>query len=72
MKIEVLFEAKKVNIDLSKGIDISIAINPEAGVNAFHISRAKFEPIRVGSFVGSVKEGGSANCENLFDFGIHY
>lgn len=66
MKIEVLFEAKKVEVDLSKGIDISIAIDPESGVNAFHISRAKFEPIRVGSFVGSVKEGGSANCENLF------
>ena len=66
MKIEVSFEQKKVEIDLSKAMDISIAINPDSGVNAFHIPRAKFEPIRVGSFVGSVSEGGSANCENLF------
>jgi len=66
MKIEVSFEQKKVEIDLSKAMDISIVINPDSGVNAFHIPRAKFEPIRVGSFVGSVSEGGSANCENLF------
>lgn len=66
MKIEVLFSNQKVEIDLSKGKDISIAIDPKSGVNAFHIPLAKFEPIRVGSFVGSVKEGGSANCENLF------
>ncbi len=66
MKIEVTFEQKKVEIDLSSGTDISIAIDPNSGVNAFHIPRATFEPIRVGSFVGSVKEGGSANCENLY------
>ncbi|MCF8283488.1 MAG: cyclase family protein [Sphingobacteriales bacterium] len=66
MKIEVPFNNKKVSIDLAKGIDISIAIDPNSGVNAFHIPTAKFEPIRVGSFVGSVKEGGSANCENLY------
>lgn len=66
MKIETSFEHKKVEIDLAKGIDISIAIDPNGGVNAFHIQHAKFEPLRVGSFVGSIKEGGSANCENLF------
>lgn len=66
MIIETSFENNKVEIDLSKGMDISIAINPTSGVNAFHIPLASFEPIRVGNFVGSVKEGGSANCENLF------
>lgn len=66
MKIETSFDNQKVEIDLTKGIDISIAIDPTSGVNAFYIPRATFEPIRVGSFVGSVKEGGSANCENLF------
>ncbi len=66
MKIETIFDEKKVSVDLAKGIDISISIDPNSGVNAFHIPPAKFEPIRVGSFVGSVKEGGSANCENLF------
>ncbi len=66
MKIETTFNHTKVSIDLNKGIDLSIPIEPNKGVNAFHIPSAQFEPIRVGSFVGSVLEGGSANCENLF------
>lgn len=66
MIIQTTLQKKSVNINLKKGIDLSIAIEPNKGVNAFHIPQAKFEPIRVGTFVGSVKEGGSANCENLF------
>lgn len=66
MIIKTFFDYNEYSIDLSKGIDLSIAIHPNKGVNAFHIPEAKFEPIRVGSFVGSVAEGGSANCENLF------
>jgi arylformamidase len=53
-------------INFSEPIDISIPLRQGESVNAFHIPYAKFEPIRVGSFVGSVAEGGSANCENLF------
>lgn len=66
MKINTQFNNQSVFIDLKNPIDISIAIDNNGGVNAFHIPPAKFEPIRVGSFVGSVIEGGSANCENLF------
>lgn len=66
MIIHTTFNEKEISIDLKKGIDLSIAIEPGKGVNAFYIEQAKFEPIRVGSFVGSVKEGGSANCENLY------
>lgn len=66
MIIQTTLQNKSVNINLKKGIDLSVAIEPNKGVNAFHIPQAKFEPIRVGAFVGSVKEGGSANCENLF------
>lgn len=66
MKINTQFNNRSVVIDLTKQIDISIPIDNNGGVNAFYISPAKFEPIRVGSFVGSVAEGGSANCENLF------
>lgn len=66
MIFQTTFNNKSVHINLKKGIDLSIAIEPNKGVNAFHIPQAKFEPIRVGSFVGSVNEGGSANCENLF------
>ncbi len=47
-----------VDLSLSTG---SLGDNP----NAFYIQPAQFEPIRVGNFVGSVSEGGSANCEVL-------
>lgn len=66
MIIKTTFQQKEVSINLKKGIDLSIPIEPNKGVSAFHIPGARFEPIRVGSFVGAVKEGGSANCENLF------
>jgi arylformamidase len=66
MIVRTTFQEKEVQVNLKDGIDLSIAIEPGKGVNAFHIPAAKFEPIRVGSFVGSVMEGGSANCENLF------
>lgn len=65
MIIRTTFNKKEISIDLKNGTDLSIAIEPGNGVNAFYIPQAQFEPIRVGSFVGSVKEGGSANCENL-------
>ncbi|MFM1792303.1 MAG: hypothetical protein RLZZ252_657 [Bacteroidota bacterium] len=55
-----------VKIDGQNPIDLSLStgVNGE-NPSAFYINPAQFEPIRVGSFVGSVGEGGSANCEVL-------
>lgn len=56
----------QLTADLSSPIDISIPLRAGAEApNAFHISEAAYEPIRVGSFVGSVAEGGSCNCETI-------
>lgn len=53
--------------DLGKPIDISIAMQSgEHNPNAFGIQAPVFEPFRAGGFVGSVAQGGSVNCENLF------
>lgn len=52
-------------VDLEKGVDISLPVDPAGELNAFYIPAPKFEALRVGTFVGSVVEGGSANCENL-------
>ena len=55
------------NIDFDQPIDISIPLQSgQSGPNAFHIEAPFFEPIKVGSFVGSVEMGGACNCENLF------
>lgn len=52
--------------DLSKPLDISIPMFSGAqNPNAFHINNPSFEPVRVGSFIGSVMEGGACNCEDL-------
>lgn len=52
-------------VNLNEPIDISIPLDPTAGPLAFHIPAPRFEPIRVGNFIGSVALGSSANCENL-------
>jgi arylformamidase len=53
--------------DFSKPLDISIPMQSGTNnPNAFHIQHPVFEPFRSGGFVGSVNEGGSVNCENLF------
>jgi len=67
MQINIDLNGKKISADLSKPLDISVplhsgAINP----NAFGIQDPLFEPFRYGNFIGSVEQGGSVNCENLF------
>jgi arylformamidase len=49
---------------LHEPISLALGFGPQAeNPNAFFINPAEFNPIRVGNFVGSVAEGGSANCE---------
>lgn len=66
--MQAIFEqlGQRWSADLSKGWDLSVSTGPQGdNPSAFYIDAAKFEPIRVGGFVGSVAEGGSANCEVL-------
>lgn len=57
---------RTLKADLSKPIDLSTPIlSGDTCVNAFHLSPPVFEPVQVGSFVGSVLQGGACNCENL-------
>ncbi len=53
-------------VDLSKPIDISIAINGSPNqVNAFHLPFAQITPFKEGDFIGSVEKGGPVNCYNV-------
>lgn len=59
-------QQKKLAVDLSKPLDISIPMHSGAGnPNAFGIQYPDFKPFEAGGFVGSVARGGSVNCENL-------
>lgn len=57
---------KTYTTSLKTGIDISLSFGPGGdNPNAFHIPQPNIEPIRVGSFVGSVKQGSGANCDTI-------
>lgn len=67
MIIQFEHNGNKYSANLAEPLDISLPLfSGEHNPNAFHIAHPKFEPVKVGSFVGSVKEGGACNCENLF------
>jgi arylformamidase len=57
---------KKLTVDLSKPLDISIPMRSGShNPNAFGIQHPEFTPFEAGGFIGSVLLGGSVNCENL-------
>ncbi|MEM1007674.1 MAG: cyclase family protein [Myxococcota bacterium] len=53
-------------IDLTQGIDLSAALNfDQGGMDAFGLPKAHGEPVVMGDFVGSVRQGGVVNCRSL-------
>src|SRR5882724_7507327 len=66
MQVNINCNGKIVSVDLDKPFDISIPLRAgEENVNSFYIPPVKIEPFRMGSFVGSVNEGGSCNVNNI-------
>jgi kynurenine formamidase len=66
--VQAVFEksGKRWVANLNVFWDLSVSTGPRGdNPSAFYIAEAVFDPIRVGGFVGSVAEGGSANCEVL-------
>ncbi len=53
--------------DLSKPIDISIPLRTgEENVNAWYAPTVKIEPVKMGDWIGDVKQGGAVNFRNIF------
>ena len=50
-------------VDASSWTDLSLPITEQPTVRAFHLPPASFAPFRIGSFVGSVEEGGPVRCD---------
>lgn len=64
MKLNIEHNFKSYSVDLTQFYSLALGFGPGAdNPNAFYINPAQIVPIRVGDFVGSVSEGGSANCE---------
>ncbi len=59
------YNSRKHKIDLSKPIDISIALTSKKHVNAWRIEGPVIEPFASGNWVGNVKKGGDVNFNNI-------
>lgn len=67
MRLQISINGKNFSFNTSNGIDLSIPLTDTAASSkAFYIPQPRFEPYKAGTFVGSVKEGGSCNCENIY------
>lgn len=66
MVSKITHKGKSYNTDLSKPIDISIPLRTgDENVNAWYVAPVKIEPVRMGDWVGDVKQGGSVNFRNI-------
>ena len=52
-------------VDLNQPIDLSIGFDPKEGPLAWWVKHMKAEPVRMGEWIGEVRQGGSVNFFNL-------
>lgn len=61
------YKSKRLKIDLSKPLDISMPLRAsKSNVNAWYIPEPKIEPEKDGEWVASVKEGACVNFNNIY------
>ncbi len=66
MQTSICYKNEIYHIRLDKAIDISIPLQEGLQtVNAFYAPTLQIEPVRAGSFVGDVREGGVVNFKNV-------
>lgn len=71
MTAEIQYEGKTFKTDLSKPLDISLALRGDnKNPVAWYLNAPKIEPVRDGDFVGKVSEGASVNFNNI-EFNPH-
>lgn len=63
MNCTIQLDNQQVTIDLQNKIPCFFSlVNGENNPRCFYLPYPKYEPFRIGSFVGSIAEGGVANC----------
>lgn len=67
MKATIEHNNHKLQIDLSKPIDISIPLRASAdNVTAWYVNPPEFTPVMENGFIGDVNLGGAVNFRNIF------
>jgi kynurenine formamidase len=63
----IQYNSKKLQIDLSKPLDISIPLKAsKTNVNAWYLDEPKIEPVKDGEWTASVAEGADINFNNIW------
>lgn len=65
MKATIEINKKKIKVDLSKPIDISIPLENKKGTLAWYVDNPIIEPVIDGDFIGSVAKGASTNFNKI-------
>jgi kynurenine formamidase len=66
MHISLTFNNIQYRTDLSEGLDISIPMDPASpGPRCFYAPPFQADPVRSGSFIGSIEAGSPVNFKNL-------
>jgi kynurenine formamidase len=66
MLATIQYHSKKLTIDLSNPIDISMPLKASKdNVNAWDIGEPKIKPVKRGNWIGRVKKGSSVNFNNI-------
>ena len=66
MKVSIEHRNNSYKVDFNKPMDISIPIHQgNHNPNCYYADPVKFETIRMGNFIGSVREGGSVNYQKI-------
>ncbi len=67
MFVSINHKNKSYKADLDKPIDISIPLRAsEENLSAWYVKPPRFEPVRMGDWVGDVNQGGSVNFRDIF------
>jgi len=63
----IQYNSKKLQIDLSKPLDISIPLRASTNnVNAWYLDQPRIEPVKDGEWVASVADGADVNFNNIW------
>jgi kynurenine formamidase len=67
MILQAKVNDRTVSFDTSESIDICIPVDEGLStVNCFYAPPARFEPVKLGDFIGDTRLGGAVNFKNVF------